>query len=104
MYWFGIAGVLACHHKDKQCQASRLINNAQSLCVAPFPVANLRQMLAVSIDVLLMLDDFVLHLLLQIISLNSTCGRRSITSCTKVKPVRFVLYSHIKRGCDGAFL
>jgi hypothetical protein len=40
---------LACHHKDKQCQASRLINNAQSLCVAPFPVANLRQILAVSI-------------------------------------------------------
>ena len=85
--------------KDRQCQAGRLFNNAQSLRVAPFPVANLRQILAVSIDVLLMLDEFVLHLLLQIISFYIYLRQAIDDILYKMKPVQFVLYSHVERGC-----
>jgi hypothetical protein len=92
---------LACYQKDKQCQAGRLINNAQSLRVSPFPVANLGQILAASIDVLLMLDEFVLHLLLQIIPLNIHLGQTINDILHEVKPVQLVLHSHVKGGCGS---
>ena len=54
------------------------------------------------IDVLLMLDEFVLHLLLQIISLYIHLRQTINHILHKMKPVQFVLYSHVKRGCDCA--
>lgn len=51
-----------------------------------------------------MLDELVLHLPLQIISLNIDQRQTISHILHKMKPVQFVLYSHVKRDCDGAFL
>ena len=51
--------------------------------IRPFPVPDFRQVLTVFIDVMLMLDQLVLHHLLQVGALGTQVGTRSTTSCTR---------------------
>ena len=52
---------------------------------------------------MLMLDEFVLHLLFQI-SLNIHLRHRISHILHRMKSVQIVLCSHVKRGCEGALL
>ena len=55
----------------------------------PLPVADLFEVLTVLSDVLFVLDEFVVHLLDQVSTLET---------------VNLVLYTHIEWCCDGSFL
>ena len=63
-----------------------------------------RQVLAVLVDVALVLDELVLHVLLQIVAPAPSCGRRSTTSCDEMEAVELVLHPHVEGGGDGALL
>src|SRR5579871_4767178 len=69
---------------------------------APFPVPNLRQVLAVLVDVLLVLDQLVLELLLQVDAFFA--GPRHAVNGVhhEVEAVQIVQDRHVEGGGDGA--
>ena len=58
---------------------------------SPFPVADFRQVLAVLIDVLLMLDEFVLNHLLEISTLGADVRQAIDHAMNEMKVVQVVL-------------
>jgi hypothetical protein len=76
---------------------------AHSFGVAPFPISGFRQVLAVFINVLFVLDKLVLELLFQIDAL--TAGLRQAVNGVhnQVEAVQIVQHRHVKGRGDGAF-
>src|ERR1700722_12704193 len=68
----------------------------------PFPVTNLRQVLAVPVDVLLVLNQFILHLLFEVRPLGAQVRQAIDHVLNQVEPVQVVLYSDVKGRGDGA--
>src|ERR1700677_1667730 len=76
----------------------------QSRGIAPFPISDLGQVLAVLLDVLFMLDEFVLHDLLQVRALRSKLRYAIDHILHKVKAIQFVLHANVEGCGDRAFL
>src|SRR5271154_6401895 len=75
-------------------------SSRQRVCVGPFPVANLWQILAVLIDIEFVLDEFVLDELIEIRAFGSQAGNAIDYILHKVEAVEVVLYSDVKGGGD----
>ena len=68
----------------------------------PLPVPDLRHILAVLIDVMLVLDELVLHHLLQIGPLGTQLRQPIDHVLHQMKPVQVVLYPHVEGRCNRA--
>jgi len=82
--------------------ASRpILDGVVATSIDPLPVSNLRQILAVRVDVVFVPDEFVRHLLLQIVA-PSTQVRQAIDHVLhQMKPIQIVLHSHVESGRDS---
>src|SRR5271166_4525487 len=69
---------------------------------APAPVPDLRQILAMRVDVTLVLDEFVSHHLLQIRAFAPQMGQFVHDVLHQMKAIDLVLHAHVKRGGDCA--
>ena len=69
---------------------------------APLPVPDFRHVLAVLVDVLLVLDELVLHHLLQVGPLGAQLRQAIDHVLHQVEPVQVVLHPHVKGRRDRA--
>src|ERR1019366_3160330 len=72
------------------------------ITVIPLPVPDFRQVFAVLVDVMLVLDQLVFHLLLQVGALESQIRYAVDHVMHQVEPVQVVLHPHVKGRRDGA--
>ena len=70
----------------------------------PSPITDFRQVLAVLVNVLLVLDEFVLHLLFQIGALGPQVRQPVHHVLNKVESVEIVLHPYVEGGRDRPFL
>ena len=70
----------------------------------PLPVQNFRHILTNLVDVVLVGNELVIHLLDEVRALVAQLGQMQQRILDQVEAVDFVLHAHIKRGGDGAFL
>ena len=75
---------------------------AHSCGPAPRPVADFRQVLAVLVDVMLVLDQLVLDHLLQIVPLAAQMRQAIHHVLHQMEPVQIVLHPHVEGRGDGA--
>ena len=68
----------------------------------PFPVPDLRQVLIVFVDVLIVLDELVMDHLLQVGPLGAQLRQAIHHILHQVEPVQFVLYPDVKSRRDRA--
>ena len=66
----------------------------------PFPVPDLRHVLAVFVDVLIVLDELVMHHLLQVCPLGAQLRQAIHHVLHQMEPVQFVLYPDVKSRRD----
>ena len=69
----------------------------------PLPIPNLRHVLAMLVDVMLVLDEFVLELLLQVRASRAQLRQPIDHVHHQVEPVEVILHPHIKGRGDRAF-
>ena len=69
----------------------------------PFPIPNFRQILAVFVNVMFVLDEFVLHLLFQIGTLGTQMRHAIHHVLHEMKAVEVVLHAHIECRRDRPF-
>ena len=79
-----------------------LISVPFTIWIPPLPVPDFRQVLAVLVDVMLMLDELVLHLLLQIGSLGTQMRQAINHVLYQVEAVQVVLYPYVEGRSDRA--
>lgn len=82
----------------------RVQNKLLVLRQMPLPVDDLRQILANFVDVVLMSNQLVVHLLDQISALVAQLRQVLQGILNQVEAVDLVLHAHIERRGDGAFL
>ena len=70
--------------------------------LAPLPVPDFRHILAVLVDVVLMLNELVAHLLLQVGAFGTHARQAIHHILHQMKAVQIVLHSHVKGSRDGA--
>ena len=75
----------------------------QRLGIAPFPVADLRHVLAVAVDVLFVLDQLVLQLPLQMNALAARLRQAIDDVHDEMEAIQIVEYRHVEGGRDRAF-
>src|ERR1700677_1190797 len=68
----------------------------------PLPIPNLREVLAVLIDVMLVLDEFVLHLLFKVGAPGTQVWQAIDDVLHEMKAVEVILHPHVEGGGDGA--
>lgn len=69
----------------------------------PFPVSDLRHINTVLVDVLLVLNQLVVHLLNQVRTAVSELRQCLNSILYKVESVNLILNTHIERCCDCSF-
>src|SRR4030081_819984 len=72
--------------------------------VAPFPIADLRHVLAVAVDTLLVLDQLVLQLPLQINAFAARLWQTIDHVHDEMEAIQIVEYCHVESSRDGSFL
>src|SRR5882757_7132827 len=70
---------------------------------APFPVANLRHVLPICIDVLFVFEQLVFELLFQVKAPFATLRQAINRVHREMKTIEIVKHGHIERSGDGAF-
>src|SRR5271165_1120668 len=78
--------------------------NRPSLRRVPSPVPDLRQILAMLVDVVLVLDELVAHCLFQIVALAAETGQIVHDVLHQMKAIDVVLHPHVKGCGDRALL
>lgn len=73
-----------------------------SFAVAPFPIPNFRQVFAVFINVLLVLDQLVPELLLQVNALIAGLWQAIDGVHHEVKAIQIIHHCHVERGGNRA--
>src|ERR1700687_5325898 len=69
---------------------------------APRPIADFREVLPVSVDVDIVLDEFVGHRLLQVVPRRTELRELVDDVCDEVEAVQSVLDPHVECGGDGS--
>ena len=80
-----------------------LASGGQRVPGCPFPVANLRQILAVLIDVELVLYKFVLAQLLEIRALGPESRNAIDDILNQMEAIQIILHAHVECRGDGSF-
>ena len=68
----------------------------------PFPVPHFRQVLAVFVNVLLVLNQLVLHHLFEIGPFRAQIWQAIDYVLNQMKAIQIILYSHVESGRNGA--
>jgi hypothetical protein len=73
------------------------------LLFVAFPVPDLRQVLAVLINVMLMFNELVMYHLFEVVPLATQVRQAVYHVLDQVEPVQLVLHAHVEGGGDRAF-
>ena len=86
------------------CKGLLDVNPLLAFRQVPLPVQNFRHILTNLVDVVLVGDEFVVHLLDEVGTAVAQLGQMQQCILDQMEAVDLVLHAHIKRRGDGAFL